>query len=211
MNGFGMPAPPMYPQQQQYYQQPQYYPQPQQSYAIDNNGAPVQATTYAPSTPAPIMSNRSLGVNFGGLIGTNASVPMVRDTSDDGMVVTSTKKKSPKKKKDDTPAPTSAEIVNATVYADTYAETNNLLRMAIAQADDLATDLKTEFNMIRASRNMKGKYTYLANISAAMSGLISTKVGAIKEINNSIKAGNDAEYRIFKDMRAMDAQDDSKV
>lgn len=200
MNNFMMPPPPG-------------YGYPQQSYGVDAYGNKVQMDTYQPQPQQyqqPVYNGLG-SVNFGSLIGSNTTVPMVTEVSDtDGLVVTTNKKKSSTKKKKSSEPVSSAEIVNSTVYADTYGETNNLLRVAIAQTDELAADLKNEFNLIRASRNMKGKYTYLANISAAMSGLISTKVGAIKEINNSIKAANDAEYRRFKDNRAAETQDDSK-
>ena len=80
----------------------------------------------------------------------------------------------------------------------------------IAQADELLSEAKVELNRIRGG-SMKGKYMYMNNMLASMSSLMSTKLQAIREINNSIKNANDMEYRRFKDNRAIETTDDNKA
>lgn len=185
------------PQQpyQNTYQQPQYYQQP----------APVEVQ------PQQKQYN-GIGANFSNLIGTNVSVPV-------GPQVPTEKPKRKRKSsesKDGKEEVVSAKAENIAMveevsYTETFQDTTRMLKGAIAQVDELAGEIKIELDKIRSTNNMKGKYTYLANLSGALSGLIGTKVTAIREINSSIKAANDAEYRRYKDIRATDAQDDSKA
>lgn len=197
-NIFGMPSPPQMPYNQN---QQQYYGN--SGYAVDAYGNKVQAdVVYQPS-----LDTNPIGVSFSGLMSGNGSLPMVTE-QDTSMVVTTNKKK-PRKKKDEPVS--SAEIVNNTVYADTYEETNSMLKVAAMQMDALAGELTNEFNTIRNSRTLKGKYTYMANIASAIASTVSVKIGAVREMNSSIKAANDAEYKRFKDnMAAASQQDDNK-
>ena len=85
-----------------------------------------------------------------------------------------------------------------------------MLRQTIAQLDQVASEVKMEMDKIRGS-SMKGKYMYYSNLSGSLSGMLSTKINAIKEINNSIKAVNEAEYRRYKDYKQANAMDDDKA
>lgn len=196
-------------------------------YAIDAFGNKIPVETYAPQqqfqTPyqQPVyvepqyqQSSKGLGVNFSGLINTNVSVPV-------GPQVPAEKPKRKRKSATQSSEDGKTEVVSTKAeniamveemsYTETFQDTTRMLKGAIAQVDELASDIKIELDKIRSTNNMKGKYTYLANLSGALSGLIGTKVTAIREINSSIKAANDAEYRRYKDIRATDAQDDAKV
>ena len=191
-------------------------PYTQQSYTTD--GKPVQTETYPPS---------SLGVNFGSLIGNQVTIPQV-PLGEQPVTVSNKKKKgkAPKAKDGEitvTAGPgsdvqtspsdnvSSRTIVENTVYADIYENTNRLTANVIAQTDELLRDCKSELDYIRSQRNMKGKYHYMNATVTAMSSLLGTKLAAIKEMNNSIKNANDMEYRRFKDTRALEATDDNKA
>ncbi len=100
-------------------------------------------------------------------------------------------------------------------YASTYNETNNLIRGAIIQTDELASEVKQDIDKIRASTTLKGKYTYLTNLTSTAGTLISTKIAAIKELNSSITQAHNLELNRMKalklneqkendDMRMMD-------
>ena len=97
-------------------------------------------------------------------------------------------------------------------YEDTYEETNDMLRISIGQLDILANDVKSEFDSIRASKTLKGKYQYISELCATASGLISSKITAIKEINAVKTKCHELEIRRIKDIKsaAANQQDDDK-
>ena len=186
------------------------------SQAYTTDGKPVQIETI---TPDQEKDKLSIGANFSGLIGTNDSTPVTPIGGTYPIVEKAPKKK--KKVKDptkedstelDTIDPTnSKQVVENTIYADSYAATNKLAYNIIAQSDELLRDCKQDLDFIRSQRNLKGKYHYTNATLASMSSLLSTKLAAVKEINNTIKSVNDMEYRRFKDMRAIDQGDDNKA
>ena len=97
-------------------------------------------------------------------------------------------------------------------YEDTYEETNDMLRISIGQLDILANDVKSELDNIRASKTLKGKYQYISELCATASGLISSKITAIKEINAVKTKCHELEIRRIKDIKsaAANQQDDDK-
>lgn len=166
-----------------------------------------------------------LGANFSNLIGNQVTVPMAPISQ---QVITETtssskkrKKKSTSQESDSTELSVSdsndvdkadpANAVESTVYAETYYDTNNMAYGIIYQTDELLRDCKQELDHIRAQKTLKGRYHYINATVASMSSLLTTKLAAIKEINSTIKAVNDNEYRRFKDMRAINQADDNKA
>ena len=97
-------------------------------------------------------------------------------------------------------------------YEDTYEETNDMLRVSIAQLDILAGDVKGEIDSIRGSRTLKGKYKYISDLCATASSLVSSKISAIKEINAVKTKCHELEIRRIKDIKsaAANQQDDDK-
>lgn len=97
-------------------------------------------------------------------------------------------------------------------YEDTYEETNNMLKVSIAQLDILAGDVKGEIDHIRGSKTLKGKYKYIADLCATASSLVSSKISAIKEINSVKTKCHELEIRRIKDIKsaAANQQDDDK-
>jgi hypothetical protein len=97
-------------------------------------------------------------------------------------------------------------------YEDTYEETNDMLRVSIAQLDILANDVKGEIDSIRGSRTLKGKYKYISDLCATASSLVSSKISAIKEINAVKTKCHELEIRRIKDIKsaAANQQDDDK-
>lgn len=212
-------------------------PPPMYQMATDSFGNPVSTMTYAPPQQyyqqpypqQPVMAMQqpqmnvapSLGANFSGLIGTGVSLPIETAVSMPGE---KPKRKRRKKTADSdssesteaieiveeqTPQQANIQKIEEMSYADTYQNTNAMLLGVIAQADELASDVKRELDRVRTG-NVKGKYTYIANLAGSINGLLSNKLTAIREINSSIKAINDAEYKRYKDIRATDNSDDAK-
>jgi hypothetical protein len=97
-------------------------------------------------------------------------------------------------------------------YEDTYNETNNMLRISVAQLDILANDVKTEIDNIKGSKTLKGKYKYISDLCATASNLVSSKISAIKEINSVKTKCHELEIRRIKDIKsaAANQQDDDK-
>ena len=91
-----------------------------------------------------------------------------------------------------------------------YNDNNAMLVNTIGQLDILASELKTDLDEVRSSRTLKRKYDYLSMLSSNIGSTLSTKVQAIKELNNTIKNANDMDYRISKDNKDADAGNQDK-
>ena len=107
----------------------------------------------------------------------------------------------PKKNRDiDSPDGEASELVTNVPYAESYEETNGMLKGMIMQIEGLQGELKQEFNDIRLSK-MRGKYQYLTDISTTISSLSSTKLSAIKELNSVISKCHDMELKRTKELK----------
>ena len=108
----------------------------------------------------------------------------------------------PKKNRDiDSPEGEVSELVTNVPYSESYEETNGMLKGMILQIEGLQGELKQEFNDIRLSTRMRGKYQYLTDISATISSLSSTKLSAIKELNSVISKCHDMELKRTKELK----------
>lgn len=196
----------------------------QPTFDQNNNGYPNQfypmnlpqqnqVTQYVDPRQSLANSNQGIMPNFSGLIGTNVTLKAASNPLE--TVITdapSPKKRGRKKKKDEqTDETNSKNIVENTVYADSYIDTNNMAYNIINQTDILLDECKQELEFIRSQRNLKGKYHYINDTVSSMGTLLNTKLNAIKEINSTIKTVNDNEYRRFKDMRAFNSTNDNKA
>lgn len=132
------------------------------------------------------------------------------------------KRKRSKKDKDDNgvivvPDGTAFPIPGADVaevdYAKSYSETNSLIRGAIMQADELNNDIKNDLDTIRASKTLKNKYTYITNLTASASSMLSTKIAAIRELDSNISQSHRLELDRMKTLKTneSDTNDDMKM
>lgn len=107
---------------------------------------------------------------------------------------------------------TNAESVSGTVEdtptAYSYAETTGMLREVLGQIDAVNTELMQEFESVRQSRTMKNKYNTMIGLSENVGSLLSNKIQAIKEINNSINKSNDLDYKKARDRKASESEQD---
>jgi len=114
----------------------------------------------------------------------------------------------PKKNRDiDSSEGEASELVTNVPYAESYEETNGMLKGMIMQIEGLQGELKQEFNDIRLSK-MRGKYQYLTDISTTISSLSSTKLSAIKELNSVISKCHDMELKRTKELKIDTAGND---
>lgn len=159
---------------------------------------------YAQRPVQQVEDTGGLGLNFGSLVdGTAETLPVAAP------VVTELPEKKTRKRKSSSDKPEKinhAEEVDQVVYSDTYMDTNALLHQTIGQLDVVAAEMKDELDKIVKSRTIKGRYMAMGNVSKSLSDMLSTKVQAIKELNNSIKAVNDMEYRRAKDNRNFESE-----
>lgn len=156
------------------------------------------------NNPITANDNGDIGVNFSFFTSEDAKVPGDPDTN-------SNKKKKPSKPKVAingeivTDAPLANPIPGANVaevdYARSYSETNNLIRGAIIQADELSAEIKTDLDAVRSSKTLKSKYTYITNLTASASSLLSTKINAIKELNSTITQAHNLELNRLKALK----------
>lgn len=86
-------------------------------------------------------------------------------------------------------------------YAGSYGETKNLLYGAIMQTDELSSEVKQDIDAVRASKTLKGKYTYLTNLTGTAASLITTKISAIKELNGIITQAHNLNLNRMKTLK----------
>lgn len=109
----------------------------------------------------------------------------------------------------DSAVPEKAAILTTNVpIAEMYDETNDMLRETVSQLGVLQDELKTEFNQLRMSSRLKGKYQYMTDMASVISTITSTKLSAIKAINDNITTAAKLELSRVKDLK-IDAGDDN--
>lgn len=98
-------------------------------------------------------------------------------------------------------------------YAKSYIETNNLIRGAIIQADELSSEIKQDIEAVRSSKTIRNKYTYITNLTASASNLLNTKISAIKELNSTITQTHNLELNRLKALKLneKESNDDMKM
>lgn len=95
-------------------------------------------------------------------------------------------------------------------YINQYAETNNILKTAIAQIDIGLQDMQNDISLIRSNKTLRNKYQSLSLIQKNMGDYLGNKIAAARELNNTITKCNDLELKRAKDLKELDNQDDDK-
>ena len=96
-------------------------------------------------------------------------------------------------------------------YIDSFNETNTILRTAIAQLDQAAIELGEDLQDIRSSKTLRKKYDYIAELQSSRSSIISSKITAARELNNTIKSCHDLELKRAKELKLNESTDDVKT
>lgn len=96
-------------------------------------------------------------------------------------------------------------------YYDRYSKTNALLDQTIYEIDDLNSAVKHELKAITASKTIKKKYEYVAELAGTSGSLLSTKVTAIRELNKSITDSANLEIKMAKENKQAEETDDKRI
>lgn len=99
-------------------------------------------------------------------------------------------------------------------YDGKYQETNAILRSAIIQVDSGLAQVQEDINDIRHNKTLRNKYQYLSTMQQSIGNLISNKISAARELNNTISKCNEFELKRFKEIRsnaAANEDDDQRV
>ena len=116
------------------------------------------------------------------------------------------KKKRTRKKESTEIVKAEGEVLPAYETIRSYDDTNRILKETIAEIDVVSVDIKNELDKVRSSKTMKSKYNYISQLSGNLGMMLSTKVAAVRELNNSIKNSNELDYKKQKDMDAFNSQ-----
>jgi len=211
MSGYGIPT-----QRQQVVQQPQYQQIPQQQIQRQF----VDPRVY--DTPNIVTNNNSFKFS----VKNDPNQTSSTDIHVDEQIIPEARKRGRPRKDDNLPVTQSSSniirtkeenkalsgtVENNMPTAYTYMETTAMLHQTLNQIDSVSNELMTEFEMVRNNRMMKNKYGILTGLSENIGDLISNKIAAIKEINNSISKSNDLDYKRYKDNKdQLNNQNDDK-
>ena len=110
----------------------------------------------------------------------------------------------------DPPVPqTSMSYIQCDIpYMTAYAETNQQLDSAIKELNVLGGEIMTELVNVKNSKTLKNKYNYINDMTATVTNIISTKIGAIKEKNKTINDANNMDLRRMKELKIDSSQED---
>ena len=96
-------------------------------------------------------------------------------------------------------------------YINTYKETTEQLKNTIAGIDMMAAQIEQDIQMVRSSRTLKKKYDYICELSSTAGSLVSNRISAIREINNTITNAHRLDMNRAKVSNEADKQDDDRA
>lgn len=93
-----------------------------------------------------------------------------------------------------------------------YKENQEQLKSTVNAIDMMTVQIEQDIQAVRAARTLKKKYDYICELSSVAGSLMSNRISAIKEINNTITNAHRLEMERNKQMKASEvAQDDDKM
>ena len=100
-----------------------------------------------------------------------------------------------------------------TPYISTYEGTSKQLRDTINGIDMMAAQIEADLQAVRSSRTLKKKYDYICELSSTIGTLVSNRISAIKELNNSITNAHRLDMNRSKAIKELNdgANDDKAV
>ena len=85
-------------------------------------------------------------------------------------------------------------------YKNGYNETDNVLKAAIVQLDQVNADIDVDLANIRAAKTLNKKYDYISNLVCAKSSIIQSKIAAARELNSSTTKAYELELKRTKEL-----------
>ena len=99
-----------------------------------------------------------------------------------------------------------------TPYISTYEGTSKQLRDTINGIDMMAAQIQSDLQAVRASRTLKKKYDYICELSSTIGTLVSNRISAIRELNNSITNAHKLDMSRSKTVKELtDGANDDKT
>lgn len=93
-----------------------------------------------------------------------------------------------------------------------YKENQEQLKSTVNAIDMMTVQIEQDIQAVRAARTLKKKYDYICELSSVAGSLMSNRISAIKEINNTITNAHRLEMERNKQMKASEvSQDDDKM
>ena len=93
-----------------------------------------------------------------------------------------------------------------------YKENQEQLKSTVNAIDMMTVQIEQDIQAVRAARTLKKKYDYICELSSVAGSLMSNRISAIREINNTITNAHRLEMERNKQMKASEvAQDDDKM
>ena len=89
-----------------------------------------------------------------------------------------------------------------------------MLKTVIGQIDQVAAEVKIEMDKVRESRTLKRKHEYIPQMATTIGSLMSSKITAIRELNNSKTQAHNLEFKRMKEINngaAAQKDDDSAL
>lgn len=95
-------------------------------------------------------------------------------------------------------------------YFKTYTVPTQILTQTVMQIEDLTKKIEDDLAMVRRAPNMRGKYTYICNLSDTLGNLYSNKIQAAREIANGITNSHKLELAKVKELKVGEQESDEK-
>lgn len=96
-------------------------------------------------------------------------------------------------------------------YLETYNAPAQMMAGVIAQIDDLGNKITADLNSVRSSRTLKNKYLYISNLSGALTGIMSSKISAIRELRGMVTDSNNFELKKQNQLKIDERDSDDKI
>lgn len=96
-------------------------------------------------------------------------------------------------------------------YAETYQTPANMVANTIGQLEQLGSQIHDDLQAVRNSRTLKNKYLYITNLSGSLTGILSSKISAIKELRGMITDANNFELKKMNQLKINEKDSDDKI
>jgi len=96
-------------------------------------------------------------------------------------------------------------------YLETYTIPATMVNNAITELNDIEARINSDLELVRASRTLKGKFMYIANLTGSLTSVIGTKVNAIRELRSMIDQANNFELKRQQQLKINEQDSDDKI
>ena len=96
-------------------------------------------------------------------------------------------------------------------YLETYTTPANMINNSITELNDLEIRINQDLEAVRASRTLKSKYLFIANLTGALTSTIGTKISAVRELRQMIDQANNFELKRQQQLKINEQDSDDKI